>query len=240
MSACDTAFPTAIRSRRHQFRHHPPPGHLARGWILDARTLQSTPESGARAGYDGAKKRKGSKVNMAVDSLGYLLALAVTNAKESYRERVKKLAAEAQAATGESVEIVYVDQGYTGESAKEAAASEGVELVVVKLPYAKCSFVQLPKRWVVERSFGWMGRFRRLARDYERLSTTLAGCHWLAFAICQPRENTSFRPRPGRLVQPCGIRIVIPALTRRSARRARSLARPASSTRRDGVDGRRC
>lgn len=159
--------------------------------ILDARTLQSTPESGARAGYDGAKKRKGSKVHMAVDSLGYLLALAVTSAKENDRAMVKQLAAEIQAATGESVEIAYVDQGYTGEAAKEAAASEGVELVVVKLPYAKRGFVLLPKRWVVERSFGWMARFRRLARDYERLSTTLAGWHWLAFVILMLRQFTA-------------------------------------------------
>ena len=96
-----------------------------------------------------------------------------------------------QAATGESVEIAYVDQGYTGEAPYVKAAGEGIELVVVKLPKAKRGFVLLPKRWVVERSFAWMARFRRLARDYERLSETLAGWHWLCFATLMLRQFIS-------------------------------------------------
>ena len=60
---------------------------------------------------------------------------------------------------------------------------QGIRLEVVKLPEAKKGFVLLPRRWVVERSFGWMARFRRLARDYERLPETLKGLHFLAFAI---------------------------------------------------------
>ena len=151
--------------------------------ILDSRTLQSTPESGGEAGYDGAKKRKGRKVHLAVDTLGHLLALHVTPANEQDRAQVDKLCADVQEATGESVEIAYVDQGYTGENAATAAARHGIELVVVKLAEAKRGFVLLPRRWVVERSFGWVGRFRRLARDYERLADTLKGLHYIAFAI---------------------------------------------------------
>ncbi len=83
--------------------------------ILDSRTLRSTPESGARAGYDGAKRKKGSKVHAAVDTLGHLLALRVGPADEQDRERVGELAGAVQEATGESVELAYVDQGYTGE-----------------------------------------------------------------------------------------------------------------------------
>lgn len=151
--------------------------------ILDSRTLQSTPESGGRAGYDGAKKRKGSKVHLAVDTLGHLLALCVTAASEQDREQVAELCEQVQAVTGEMVEVAFVDQGYTGEQAAEDAASQGIRLEVVKLPEAKRGFVLLPRRWVVERSFGWMARFRRLARDYERLPETLAGLHYLAFAM---------------------------------------------------------
>lgn len=151
--------------------------------IYDSRTLQSTPESGADAGYDGAKKRKGRKVHLAVDTLGHLLALHVTPANEQDRAQVDKLSAAVQAATGASVELAYVDQGYTGVNAATAAARHGIELVVVKLAAAKRGFVLLPKRWVVERSFGWAGRFRRLARDYERLADTLQGLHYIAFAI---------------------------------------------------------
>jgi len=150
--------------------------------ILDSRTLQSTPESGGRAGYDGAKKRKGSKAHIAVDTLGHLLALRVTPANEQDRSQVDILAEEIQEATGESVELAYVDQGYTGEDPAADAKQHGIRLEVVKLPKAKKGFVLLPRRWVVERSFGWTARFRRLARDYERLSQTLAGFHYVAFA----------------------------------------------------------
>jgi transposase len=149
--------------------------------ILDARTLQSTPESGSRAGYDGAKKKKGSKVHVAVDTLGNLLALQVTAANEPERAQVAALAAQVQEVTGRTVEIAFVDQGYTGAEAAEQAQGQAIHLEVVKHSEAKRGFVLLPRRWVVERSFGWLGRFRRLARDYERLAETLAGWHWLAF-----------------------------------------------------------
>ena len=151
--------------------------------IMDSRTLQSTPESGARAGYDGAKRRKGSKVHMAVDTLGHLLALHVTPADQQDRDQVGQLAEQIQAVTDEAVELVFVDQGYTGDEPAEAALAHGIRLEVVKLPEAKKGFVLLPRRWVVERSFGWAARFRRLARDYERLPETLAGLHYLAFVI---------------------------------------------------------
>jgi transposase len=73
-------------------------------------------------------------------------------------------------------------RGYTGEEPVRAAQAKGIELEVVKHTEAKRGFVLLPRRWVVERSFAWSARFRRLARDYERLPTTLAGLHFVAFA----------------------------------------------------------
>ena len=151
--------------------------------VLDSRTMQSTPESGGRAGYDGYKRKKGSKVHMAVDTLGHLLALRVTPASEQDRAQVGTLAKSVQESTGESVSLAFVDQGYTGDDAEIAAADEGIHLEVVKLPDAKHGLVLLPRRWVVERSFGWMARFRRLAKDYERLSETLEGMHYVAFSI---------------------------------------------------------
>lgn len=151
--------------------------------ILDSRTLQSTPESGGRAGFDGHKKRKGSKVHAAVDTLGHLLALRVTAADEQDRAQVAELAQAVQETTGQNVQVAFVDQGYTGDQPAAAAARHGMRLEVVKHHEAKRGFVLLPRRWVVERSFAWAARFRRLARDYERLATTLAGYHWLAFAL---------------------------------------------------------
>ncbi len=149
--------------------------------ILDGTVLQSTPESGHRAGYNGHKRKKGSKLHLAVDTLGHLLALRVTPADVDERAEVAALATEVQAVTGGTVELAYVDQGYTGEAVVSDAAAEGIAVEVVKLPEAKRGFVLLPRRWVVERSISWMRRFRRLAKDYERLPETLAGLHFLAF-----------------------------------------------------------
>jgi transposase len=149
--------------------------------IFDGRTLQSTPESGNRAGYDGYKRKKGSKVHAAVDTLGHLLALKVTPAQEQERAQVADLAKQVQEATEQKVKVAFVDQGYTGETPAAEAAKEGIHLLVVKLEEAKKGFVLLPRRWVVERSFAWAARFRRLAKDYERLPSSLAGLHWLAF-----------------------------------------------------------
>jgi transposase len=107
--------------------------------VIDSRTLQSTHESGGRAGYDGAKRRKGSKVHLAVDTLGHLLALHFTPADQQDREQVAELA-------------------------QSQAQDYGMDLVVVKHAEAKRGFVLLPRRWVVERSFAWVARFRRLAQ----------------------------------------------------------------------------
>jgi transposase len=150
--------------------------------ICDGRTVHSTAESGARAGYDGHKRRQGSKTHMAVDTLGMLLAVHVTPANEQERAQVATLAAAVQAVTGEQVEVAFVDQGDTGEEAESAAAEHGIRLEVVKLPEAKKGLVLLARRWVGERSFAWMAQFRRLARDYERLPETVAALHCVAFA----------------------------------------------------------
>jgi transposase len=109
------------------------------------------------------------------------LALKVTAANEQERAHAAELVQKVQEVTGGTVEVAFVDQGYTGEDAANQAAAEGIKWEVVKHTEAKRGSVLLPRRWVEERSFGWAGRFRRLARDYERLSETLAGWHWLAF-----------------------------------------------------------
>ena len=169
--------------------------------IFDSRTLQSTPESGNHAGYDGAKRRKGSKVHAAVDTLGNLLSLLVTPANEQDRTQVGELAQAVQEATGQSVEIAFVDAGYTGDAPADAAKEHGIRLEVVKLPEAKRGFVLLPRRWVVERSFAWTTRFRRLVRDYERLPATLAGLHLVVFACLMLHHWMAFSGPTSRHVQ---------------------------------------
>lgn len=131
-----------------------------------------------------------------MDTLGHLLALKVTAANEQDRDQVGALAQAVQQVTGQQVELAYVDAGYTGERAAEATKEHGIRLEVVKLQQAKNGFVLLPKRWVVERSFGWAARFRRLARDYERLASTLAGYHcWRLFCSCSKTSSPKVHDR---------------------------------------------
>ena len=159
--------------------------------VLDSQTLQSTPESGQRAGYDGHKRKKGSKLHLAVDTLGHLLALHVTPANEQDRAQVAALAHAVQETTGEQVELAYVDQAYTGEETAQEAQSQGITLEVVKHHEAKRGFVLLPRRWVAERSFAWKTRFRRLAKDYERLPETVRGLHFVAFTCLMLHQLVS-------------------------------------------------
>ncbi len=158
--------------------------------VMDARTLQSTPQSGSRAGFDGHKKN-GFKVHLVVDTLGPLLAWVTTPANAQERAQVAALAQEVQATCGQSVQVAFVDQGYTGDHAGQEAKEHGIQFEVVKQTKAKRGFVLLPRRWVVERTFGWLGRFRRLARDYERLTTTLEAWHWVAAMLLLLRSYFS-------------------------------------------------
>ena len=107
----------------------------------------------------------------------------VTPANEQERAQVAQLCQAVQQATGQSVKLAWADQGYTGQDARQQASEHNIDLQIVKLSEAKKGFVLLPRRWVVERSFGWLARFRRLSRDYERLPDVLAGLHFLVFAI---------------------------------------------------------
>jgi len=106
-----------------------------------------------RGGYDGAKRRKGSKTHMAVDTLGHLLALVVTAADEQDRAQVAQLAQDVQVATGQSVDIAFADRGYIGEDAVQAAAKQGIRLIV---QVARCQAGRPARRWVVKRNFGWL------------------------------------------------------------------------------------
>ncbi|GJE14762.1 IS5 family transposase ISAzo23 [Methylobacterium longum] len=159
---------------------------------LDSRTLRSTPESGARAAWDGHKRTRGSKLHAAVDTLDQVLALHVTPANADHRAAVATSADTVEEATGDSVNLAYVDQGYTGERAAKAASAHGIALKVVKLPEAKRGFMPLPRRWVVERAFAGATRFHRLSRGYELLAATLAGLHLVAFSVLLLRRATDF------------------------------------------------
>ncbi len=139
--------------------------------VLDSRTLKGTASSEGAA-YDGAKRVKGRKLHLAVDTLGHLLAAVVSPADAQDRAVVAQLCAEMQAEVEGTVTAAFVDQGYTGAEPRADAARHGVELLVVKHAGPRRGFVLLPRRWVVERTFAWLGQSRRLSKDYERLPAT--------------------------------------------------------------------
>lgn len=156
------------------------------------RTLQSTVESGVRAGYDGHKRQRGSKVHRAVDTLGHWLAAYITPASKQEREQVEELAHQVQTVSGEQGQVADVDQVCTGQMPRQAAQEGGIDLQVVKLEEARHGLVLLPKRWLVERGFAWASRFCRLARDYERLPQPLTGIRFVVFAILMLPQAVPF------------------------------------------------
>jgi len=101
--------------------------------VLDGCTLQSSCESRPRAGYDGHKRKKGSKVHRAMDTLGYLLAVHLTPANQQQRAQVQALGPAVQQATAQTVKLAFAVQGYTAQAAQQ----KGLQLRVVKLPKAK-------------------------------------------------------------------------------------------------------
>jgi transposase len=151
--------------------------------IIDSRFAISTPESGARAAYNGHKAKSGSKVHAVVDTMGHLLSLVVSAGNVDDRKPVNDLCEQVQELTGDRVITMFADQGYSGEAVQDDANDNIIRLVVVKKTEAVKGFVLLPMRWVVERSFGWMARFRRLVRDFERLPEVFGGLHFVAFGI---------------------------------------------------------
>ena len=108
-------FDAMVHDRRELLRWTQGGADALTAVILDSRTLRSTPESGARAGYDGHTRKEGSKIYAAVDLLGNLLVLHVTPANEQDRIRIGTLATAMQATTGDRVTLVCVNQGYTGK-----------------------------------------------------------------------------------------------------------------------------
>ena len=141
-----------------------------RAIILDGRTVQSSCESDVRTDYDSCKRRRGSKVHMAVDTMGQLISMTVTSADEQKRMQVKALC--------EAVKLAWADQGYTSEQTKQDAQASEIDRKIVKLPATREGFIVLARRWVVERSFRWLSRFRRLNRDFGRLPQVLASLHF--------------------------------------------------------------
>src|SRR5215468_9354680 len=138
---------------------------------LDSQSVKTT-EVGGIKGFDAGKKVKGRKRHIVVDTLGLLIAVVVTSAgvQDYHGARPALLRAKDRAP---GLRVVWVDGIYEKEWLIDWARGEcGWELCVVKRTDKEKGFKRLPKRWVVERTFGWLGRYRRLSKDYERWPET--------------------------------------------------------------------
>jgi len=141
--------------------------------ILDSQSAK-TSEGGSERGFDAGKKVTGRKRHTLVDTLGLILKVVVTAGNVQDRDGAKSLLKEISTEQDviKRLELIWVDGSYRGELITWVEEMLGWKLEVVEKPKDQNGFQVLPKRWIVERTFAWLVRQRRLARDYERLPET--------------------------------------------------------------------
>ena len=156
--------------------------------IVDSQSVKTT-EAGGAKGYDAGKKTKGRKRHIAVDTLGLPIKCRITTADVQDRDALPDLL-KAVSAKSPWVKLAFVDGGYAGDETQRAAyQASRIRITVVKRTDRQVKgFVVLPKRWIVERTFGWINRARRLAKDFEALVSSSQAWFMLALAFLLVRR----------------------------------------------------
>jgi putative transposase len=143
---------------------------------IDSQSVK-TAHGGEQCGYDSGKQVQGRKRHITVDSLGLLLAVVVTAANVDDARAAQEVFAEMPGGCYPRLRVVWADSKYNNYELERWLAEHRLpyRIAVVSRPEDKAGWVTLPKRWVVERTFAWLGRYRRLSKDYEKLTETSAG-----------------------------------------------------------------
>jgi transposase len=156
--------------------------------VIDSQSVKAADTVGAAtSGYDGGKKIKGRKRHIAVDTNGWLLAVLVTAASVQDRDGGHRLLALLRERF-HTITLVWADGGYPGRLITWATTVLKLTVSVVKRNAERTGFTVLPRRWVVERTFGWLNRHRRLVRDYERRPDHHEAMVWWATVMIMTRQ----------------------------------------------------
>ncbi len=147
--------------------------------IIDSQSIKMS-DMGGISGYDGNKKIKGRKRHILVDTLGNLLDVVVSAANVNDRQGAKALLTKVERQIAMRLLKIWADQGYQGDLDIWLNEQWGITLEIVAADPTQIGFAVQPRRWVVERTFAWLGKYRRLSKDYERDTRSSEGFIYLA------------------------------------------------------------